>query len=229
MNTITTGRTALLLAAGLWIGLAGHVTPGLAQEADPAATTATEAPGKPIALKKFTKHHSAKKKVATATRPDKVKATKAKAEESDDAAPTVISEDAGKAALPAAVANANAQFPTAPASDPFAATTPAQANPLQADALIKSVGAEAALVAEPGAQIVSPDELNEVDRAAAEPRPALTLASATLDAPAAAPAPAAEASSTDNSTWDKTSLIGKIFIAFGGLLTMASAARMFIA
>ena len=28
---------------------------------------------------------------------------------------------------------------------------------------------------------------------------------------------------------DKTSLIGKIFIAFGALLTMASAARMFMA
>ena len=30
-------------------------------------------------------------------------------------------------------------------------------------------------------------------------------------------------------TWDQTSLIGKIFIAFGALLTMASAARMFMA
>jgi len=27
-------------------------------------------------------------------------------------------------------------------------------------------------------------------------------------------------------TWDQTSLIGKVFIAFGALLTMASAARM---
>jgi hypothetical protein len=45
------------------------------------------------------------------------------------------------------------------------------------------------------------------------------------------PAPAAPvlASSNDSSTWDQTSLIGKIFIAFGALLTMASAARMFMA
>ena len=35
--------------------------------------------------------------------------------------------------------------------------------------------------------------------------------------------------SNDSSTWDQTSLIGKIFIAFGALLTMASAARMFMA
>jgi hypothetical protein len=38
----------------------------------------------------------------------------------------------------------------------------------------------------------------------------------------------AEAGS-DSSTLDKTSLIGKIFIAFGALLTLASAARMFMA
>ena len=235
MNIRPTGRTALILAAGLWIGIAGHVTSGLAQEAEPAAAAVTEAPGKPIALKKFTKHQAAKKKVATSSRADKVKAEKAKAADAEDATP-VVSTDAGKATLPASIANANAQqLSTEPAADPFAATTPAQAqaNPLQADALIKSVGAdshhEATVVAEPGAQVVSPDELNELDLAAAETRPALTLASATLDAPAAAPAPAAEATSADNSTWDKTSLIGKIFIAFGGLLTMASAARMFIA
>jgi hypothetical protein len=234
MNIRLTGRTALILAAGLWIGVASPITPSLAQEAEPAAA-ATEAPaGKPIALKKFTKHQAAKKKVASSRRADKVKAEKAKAAEPGDAAPAVAA-DAGKAVLPASIANANAQqLPTEPAADPFAATTPAQASPLQADALIKSVGAdphqEAAAVAEPGTQVVSPDELNELDRAAAEPRPELTLASATLDAPAAAPAPAAaEATSADNSTWDKTSLIGKIFIAFGGLLTMASAARMFIA
>ena len=37
------------------------------------------------------------------------------------------------------------------------------------------------------------------------------------------------ASGAGSSTWDQTSLIGKIFIAFGALLTMASAARMFMA
>jgi hypothetical protein len=232
MNIRLTGRTALILAAGLWIGIAGHVTPGLAQEAEPAAA-ATEAPGKPIALKKFTKQQASKKKVASTSRADKVKAEKAKVAESEDAAPAVVT-DAGKATLPASIANANAQqLSTEPVADPFAPTSAAPANPLQADALIKSVGADshqqATVVAEPGAQVVSPDELNELDRAAAETRPALTLASATLDAPAVAPAPAAEATSADNSTWDKTSLIGKIFIAFGGLLTMASAARMFIA
>ena len=34
---------------------------------------------------------------------------------------------------------------------------------------------------------------------------------------------------SQNATWDETSLIGKIFIGFGALLTVASAARMFMA
>jgi hypothetical protein len=46
-------------------------------------------------------------------------------------------------------------------------------------------------------------------------------------APAARPAPVVAGS--QNATWDETSLIGKIFIGFGALLTIASAARMFMA
>ena len=232
MNIKFHGRTALIAAAGLWMCVSPmHVSKALAQEAEPAATEAAPqaAAGKPIALKKFTRQTVAKKKVATVTKAEKVKAAKAKASDAgEDAVP--VADSAGKAALPASIANANAQFPTEATPDPFAPTSPAAANPLQADALIKSVGAdshhEAPATADPAAQVVAADELNEIDRAAAEARPALTLASATLDAPAAAPA---AATSADDSTWDKTSLIGKVFIAFGGLLTMASAARMFMA
>ena len=54
----------------------------------------------------------------------------------------------------------------------------------------------------------------------------MTRASVEAPAPPATPVTAA---SKDDSTWDQTSLIGKIFIAFGALLTMASAARMFMA
>jgi hypothetical protein len=52
---------------------------------------------------------------------------------------------------------------------------------------------------------------------------------ASAETPAAPAAPVTAASSNESSTWDQTSLIGKIFIGFGALLTMASAARMFIA
>jgi hypothetical protein len=77
------------------------------------------------------------------------------------------------------------------------------------------------------AQVVAADQLNDVDRALHEGNPpALVLASA--DTPATAPA-MASSSGNDGSTWDQTSLIGKIFIGFGALLTMASAARMFMA
>jgi hypothetical protein len=56
------------------------------------------------------------------------------------------------------------------------------------------------------------------------------VALASADAPVPASPPAVVAPNTsDNSTWDETSLIGKIFIGFGALLTMASAARMFMA
>lgn len=47
------------------------------------------------------------------------------------------------------------------------------------------------------------------------------------------PVPAPRASpvvaGSQNATWDETSLIGKLFIGFGALLTVASAARMFMA
>jgi hypothetical protein len=47
------------------------------------------------------------------------------------------------------------------------------------------------------------------------------------------PAPAVRANpvvaGSQNASWDETSLIGKLFIGFGALLTVASAARMFMA
>jgi hypothetical protein len=72
------------------------------------------------------------------------------------------------------------------------------------------------------APVVSPDALNDVDRTlpASDP-PAPTMATAAADAPAVG-------RSDDSSSSDRTSLIGKIFMACGGLLTLASAARMFM-
>jgi hypothetical protein len=79
-------------------------------------------------------------------------------------------------------------------------------------------------------EFVAADQLNDVDRALSdsksEDKPAVapTVAMAMAQAPAAV-----SAVSSSESAWDQTSLIGKIFIAFGGLLTLASAARMFMA
>ena len=75
------------------------------------------------------------------------------------------------------------------------------------------------------AAVVSSDQLNDVDRALQQ-TPSQTVAMASAKPASAAPV---LASGNESSTWDQTSLIGKIFIAFGALLTMASAARMFMA
>jgi hypothetical protein len=72
--------------------------------------------------------------------------------------------------------------------------------------------------------VVAPDQLNEGDRSLHPSSQTVAMAS-----PKPAADGAAQAANSDSTTLDKTSLIGKIFIAFGALLTMASAARMFMA
>lgn len=80
------------------------------------------------------------------------------------------------------------------------------------------------------AGVVSSDEVNDVDRAmAAQAAPAPTLALASVNTPEPVTTGQAASASDDNSSWAQASLIGKIFIGFGGLLTLASAVRMLIA
>lgn len=80
------------------------------------------------------------------------------------------------------------------------------------------------------AGVVSSDEVNDVDRAmTAQAEPAPTLALASVNTPGSVTTGQAAPASDDNSSWAQASLIGKIFIAFGGLLTLASAVRMLIA
>lgn len=84
--------------------------------------------------------------------------------------------------------------------------------------------------AQPANPAPSADQLSESDRAAHQDeikQPVIvTQQNETLPAPAAHPVVVA---GSQNATWDETSLIGKIFIGFGALLTIASAARMFMA
>jgi hypothetical protein len=78
--------------------------------------------------------------------------------------------------------------------------------------------------------VAASDQLNDTDRALREQAtPAPTspaVAVASNDAPTQRTVAMA---GDDHSLWDETSLIGKVFIAFGTLLTIASAARMFMA
>ncbi len=174
----------------------------------------------------------------------------------DNATP-VLSSKTTAAPLSASVANARAQLlDTSPAADTAAPLTSAPASiadrsspapatlndgsPLQQSgnaAAPEASGSEAEAKTEAGAEtrnearVVSSDELNDVDRAlAAQTSAAPTLALATVNTSGGSLTTGqAAAASDDNSTWTQASLIGKIFIAFGGLLTLASAVRMLIA
>jgi hypothetical protein len=147
------------------------------------------------------------------------------------AAPDVVDNDGGgPTAIPPSVANANAQWASADTPTGNAKAMSARANEILQTTPANATDAQTDAQPAPDAQVISADQLNDVDRALQETaRPAPTLAMASAETPAAPAAPVTAASSNESSTWDQTSLIGKIFIGFGALLTMASAARMFIA
>ncbi|MEA2917544.1 MAG: hypothetical protein QOJ15_9625 [Bradyrhizobium sp.] len=235
MNIKASGRSALIIAAAFWACVSGPVQ--AAEDADGGVTMSkTEsAAGLPVALNKFAKKSRHWKRASSQRKSVKVaSAENARASEKKKAAGA---DAAGKAddspsAIPPSIANANAQLATA--------DLPADMNSVSTKAsnLLRSMAAKQgdSEAAAPAAnmEFVAADELNDVDRALSDgkseekpllapEKPALvpTVAMAMAQAPAAV--------SSSESTWDQTSLIGKIFIAFGGLLTLASAARMFMA
>jgi hypothetical protein len=204
------GRAALILATGIWIGLSGASQ--AAPDAD-GSTAVTVIKHSSRHLKQYTDHKT--RKVTDATVNDK----KAVVSEDSDNPGNIQSSG-----MPASVANANAQLVShdTPAGSARAMTDRAnnifQATPDDAQA---AVGTPV---------VVAADQLNDVDRALHEGAPAtapVMLASA--EPPDAVVSPAAAVSpGSESSIWDQTSLIGKIFIGFGALLTVASAARMFM-
>jgi hypothetical protein len=130
-------------------------------------------------------------------------------------------------AISPSLANANAELQKAdtPLGDAARAMS-ARASSILKVAVDKPAGAQLSA----GAPVISADQLNDVDLALHESPPAKLMMMAAADAPAAPAASVAVAApSNGSSAWDQTSLIGKIFIGFGALLTLASAARMFIA
>jgi hypothetical protein len=244
MNIKASGRSALIIAAGFWLCVSGPLQ--AAEDADGGVTAPrTEtAAGPPVVLNKFTKKSRHLKLVSSQR-----KSVKAASRDSEGAKPSEkkISEkkkaleadaalnDAGSApSLPSSVANANAQMASADGPADSATALSSQAR----DRLQVMAANQSDPQAQPGAantELVAADELNDVDRALSESGndnkdkvPSATLAMAAAQAPAPAQTQAAVVS-TDDSAWGQTSLIGKIFIAFGGLLTLASAARMFMA
>jgi hypothetical protein len=218
MNIKASGRSALIMVTGLLVCLAGpsHAT----ASADSAATSSKSENAAPAAPKKYARHGVRHWKAYAHHKSRKLALKSSGAGKADD------DDDKDLPTIPPSVANANAQL----ASADTAAGNNARAMTERANDILQTAPANTPPAA--GSQVVAPDQLNDIDRALHESKP-MTMASA--EAPAA-PAPQAAAptatsgqSSTQSSTWDQTSLIGKIFIAFGALLTMASAARMFMA
>jgi hypothetical protein len=192
-----------------------------APDADATTTTETAAP---LTLHKQVKHGARRLKKHAAQ-------AAGKAEPKPDTNQKASAADQGdrSTAIPAAVANANAQWQYAETPTGIAA----KAMSVRAADIVMATAQP-----QPDTQIVSADQLNDVDRAlhpssppaSVPPAATVSMAAADIAAPpassSAAPSPAITKA---GSAWDQTSLIGKIFIGFGALLTMASAARMFMA
>jgi hypothetical protein len=244
MNIKASGRSALIIAAGFWVCVSGPLQAAEDADGGVAVYKAEAAAEPPLALNKFAKKSRHWKRVSSQRKAAKVAARdssedaktsekkiseKKKTREADAA----LNDDSNAPSLPRSVADANAQMASADGPADSAKALSSQAR----DRLQVMAANQSDPQAQPPAQnteLVAADELNEVDRALSEntnddkdKAPSATLAMAVAQA---APAqPQAAAVSTDDSAWSQTSLIGKIFIAFGGLLTLASAARMFMA
>ena len=210
MTTKPSGRSALILISGLFVCLAGP-SPA-ATGAENAATGSKSETAS--ALPQHAKHVSRHRKSYAHRKPIEV------APESSIANNAVAADDSDKSsAIPPSVADANAQMASADTPAGSAMAMSVRANDILANLANVQLATET--------QVVAADQLNEVDRALQESSPA-AAAMASADAPVAAAAPVM-AGNGANSAWDETSLIGKIFIGFGALLTMASAVRMFMA
>jgi Flp pilus assembly protein TadG len=215
MKIKASGRSALIIAAGIWACFWGplQVSETAAKaNADVARAAAAKEnnAATDAALKKVAKKRQAKK-IAIA-RLHKPAASEPKAStEIKPPQPDIADRSEDPTALPPSVANANAQL---------AAADIASGDGLLAKADKAKLAAKQDAANNPAAaDIVAPDELNDLDLAASNDSPKVIAATLT---------DVSAASSPDDSL-GRTSLIGKIFIAFGGLLTLASAARMFMA
>jgi hypothetical protein len=212
MTIKASGRSALILAAGIFVCVAG-LAPATAANSDRAATASksdSATSGKSVRQSARQWKRYSRRSGKIASKPAETK----KAAEKD------IASSDSTLAIPASVANANAQLASA---EPAPAPGSAQAMTEKANILLAAADKPAEAEAE---SVVASDQLNDIDRALQQNPATQTVAMAPVRATAAPPV---VASSNESSAWDQTSLIGKIFIAFGALLTMASAARMFMA
>jgi len=214
---------ALIFAAGLLMGVAGPL-PAAAADGDNAVASKSESATSSASVRQGSrdvkKHYAHRKSTRAAAKSDESK--KLDEKQVADASGSV------PAAIPSLVANANAQMTAADApagsARGMSAAMSEKANTVLQAATDQPADAETP--AEPGA--AAPDQPNSFDRSLTpSEQPIGTTSQAVVLASTSRPP--SDASANDSSTLDKTSLIGKVFIAFGALLTVASAARMFMA
>ncbi|KRR15455.1 hypothetical protein CQ14_03885 [Bradyrhizobium lablabi] len=244
MTIKASARSAMIIAAGFLVGFAAAPLPAMAvgADADTAAASKSEnaTSGKSVrqdsrSLKKRYAHRNTTHAAAKSDDSNSAAKPESKKAEEKQVADTSGGTPPG---IPAWLANANAQMTAADAPSDTAkgmsAAMSEKANTVLQAAAEKPADAEASA----DATVVASDQLNEVDRAlhanpseAASTQTVEAASTQTVAMASVKPASdgAAQAATNDSSTLDKTSLIGKIFIAFGALLTMASAARMFMA
>ena len=226
MTIKASARSALIFAAGLLVSFAGP-PPAMAAGADTdsAAVSKSEdaTSGKSVrhSSRHLKKRYVHREYTRTASKPAESKKTDEK---------QVADASASRGTppgIPEWLANANAQMTSADAPQDSAkgmsAAMSEKASTVLQAATDKPADAEAPA---DNTAVVAPDQLNDGDRALQEAPSAQTVAMASAKPEADGPG---QAANSDSSTLDKTSLIGKVFIAFGALLTMASAARMFMA
>jgi hypothetical protein len=226
MTVKASAAGALMLAAGLFASIAGP-SPATAAGSESAAASKSESATSGKSAKSSSRYLEKKRYVYRKfTRTASKSAETGKAAEKD-----VADASAGvRPAMTESIANANAQMNSADAAQDSTgdnAKAMSQAMSANANTILLAAAdnqADGQAPAE-GAAVTAPDQLNDLDRALQENPSTQTVAMAQAK-PAQQENPD-QASSNDS--LDKTSLIGKIFIAFGTLLTMASAARMFMA
>ncbi len=217
------GRSALILATGLFVCFAGPSQATAGADDATANPKAEDAVGAPVAPNKNLRHVSRHRKSYAHGKSSKVGLKPAA---DNKAAVTAAAGSEALSVIPPWVANANAQLPSLDTPAGNARAMSARANGILQTDDPASARADnnAGNNAGQETQLVAADQLNDVDRTLRQGNsPAANLVLASADPPPVA------ASSQENSAWDQTSLIGKIFIGFGALLTMASAARMFMA
>ncbi|SEM52179.1 hypothetical protein [Bradyrhizobium sp. OK095] len=213
------GRTALILLAGLFLlfGGAAQAAPSSAASGKPDSAGKQADAVRPD---KHRRHMSRRTGSKTAQKSSDDKAGKtdvaAKADKAKSDETKADNDIPASSQMPPEIANAHAQL--------AAADTPAAAASAMTGRATDNVQAAADNTATPNAenQATAPDQLSDPD-----PAPAQKAVIAATDAQPR-PAPVM-ASSQHSSAWDQSSMIGKIFIGIGTLLTLASAARMFMA